>query len=54
MFNSDVADNVRIQYGGSVTPDNVVSLMAGSIDGALYGANLKAPSFAAIVKGAKK
>jgi len=56
MFNSDVAGSVRIQYGGSVTPDNVVSLMAqADIDGALVGgASLKAPSFAAIVKGAKK
>jgi len=56
MFNEDAANSVRIQYGGSVTPDNVVSLMAkADIDGALVGgASLKAPSFAAIVKGAKK
>jgi triosephosphate isomerase len=47
---------VRIQYGGSVTPDNIASLMAQEdIDGALVvGASLKAPSFAAIVKAAKK
>jgi len=56
VFNADVASSVRIQYGGSVTPDNVVALMGQEdIDGALVGgASLKAPSFAAIVKGAKK
>ena len=56
MFNTEIANSVRIQYGGSVTPDNIVSLMAqADIDGALVGgASLKAPSFAAIVKGAKK
>ena len=56
MFDADAASSVRIQYGGSVTPDNIVALMAqADIDGALVGgASLKAPSFAAIVKGAKK
>ena len=56
MYNSEIASSVRIQYGGSVTPDNVVSLMSQpDIDGALVGgASLKAPSFAAIVKGAKR
>jgi len=56
MFNDQTAGSVRIQYGGSVTPDNIVALMAqADIDGALVGgASLKAPSFAAIVKGAKK
>ena len=56
MFNIETANSVRIQYGGSVTPDNIVALMAQpDIDGALVGgASLKAPSFAAIVKGAKK
>ena len=56
MFNEETAVGVRIQYGGSVTPDNIVSLMGqADIDGALVGgASLKAPSFAAIVKGAKK
>jgi triosephosphate isomerase (TIM) len=55
-FDAEVAGGVRIQYGGSVTPDNVVALMAQpDLDGALVGgASLKAPSFAAIVKGAKK
>jgi len=56
MFDEETASSVRIQYGGSVTPDNIVSLMAqADIDGALVcGASLKAPSFAAIVKGAIK
>jgi triosephosphate isomerase (TIM) len=56
MFNADVASSVRIQYGGSVTPENISSLITKpDIDGALVGgASLKAPSFAAIVKSAKK
>ncbi|MFW5971964.1 MAG: triose-phosphate isomerase [Bacillota bacterium] len=51
----EAADKVRIQYGGSVKPQNVEELMAQSeIDGALVGgASLDADSFAAIVKGAK-
>jgi len=52
MFGSGVADNTRIQYGGSVKPDNVDELMAcPDVDGALVGgASLKAESFARIVK----
>jgi len=51
LYNADVADGLRIQYGGSVTPDNVSSLMAKpDIDGALVGgASLKPESFAALV-----
>jgi len=43
---------MRIQYGGSVKPDNIRELMAQpDIDGALVGgASLKAADFAAIVK----
>lgn len=54
--NKDNADNVRIQYGGSVKPDNVVELMSQpEVDGALVGgASLKPDSFAALVKGASK
>lgn len=46
------AANIRIQYGGSVKPDNVYSLMAQpDIDGALVGgASLEAASFAKIVR----
>ena len=56
LFGAEVSQSVRIQYGGSVTPDNISILMAkADIDGALVGgASLKAPSFAAIVKSAKK
>eukprot|EP00741_Cyanophora_paradoxa_P018582 tig00021070_g17938.t1 len=45
-----VAEDVVIQYGGSVTPDNVKSLMSQpDIDGALVGgASLKPDSFFAI------
>ena len=46
------ADELCILYGGSVTPDNVDSLMAClDVDGALVGgASLKPDSFARIVK----
>ncbi len=49
-----VADAMRIQYGGSVKPDNARELMSQpDVDGALVGgASLKAPDFLAIVKGA--
>lgn len=45
------ADDVRIQYGGSMKPGNAAELMAMSeIDGGLIGgASLKASDFAAIV-----
>jgi len=54
--NKDGADSIRIQYGGSVKPDNVVELMSQpEVDGALVGgASLKPDSFAALVKGASK
>jgi triosephosphate isomerase len=47
----EVAENMRILYGGSVKPDNVKYLMSEEdIDGALVGgASLKAESFAQIV-----
>jgi triosephosphate isomerase len=47
----DVAQQIRIQYGGSVKPDNVDELMAQpDIDGALVGgASLKADSFLRII-----
>ncbi len=51
LYNEEIADGLRIQYGGSVTPENVSSLMAKpDIDGALVGgASLKPESFAALV-----
>lgn len=50
----DAADSIRIQYGGSVNPENAASLMAQpDIDGALVGgASLKADQFLAIVAAA--
>jgi len=52
MFGEVVAEATRIQYGGSVKPDNVKELMAcADVDGALVGgAALKPDSFAALVK----
>ena len=51
-FGSDAADAVRIQYGGSVKPNNAPDLMGQpDIDGALVGgASLEAESFAEIVQ----
>ncbi|MFW5802536.1 MAG: triose-phosphate isomerase [Verrucomicrobiota bacterium] len=50
----EVAEAVRILYGGSMKPDNAAELLAcGDIDGGLIGgASLKADDFAAIVKAA--
>ena len=49
-----VADSIRIQYGGSVKPENAAEIMSQpDVDGALVGgASLKAKDFLAIVKGA--
>jgi triosephosphate isomerase len=54
LYGEDVAQKVRIQYGGSVKPANVQEFMSQpDIDGALVGgACLQAGSFAAIVRGA--
>lgn len=53
-YGQGVADALRIQYGGSVKPENAAELFAQqNIDGGLIGgAALKADSFAAIVKAA--
>jgi triosephosphate isomerase len=50
----DIADAIRIQYGGSVTAENAAGLLSQpDIDGALVGgASLKADQFAAIVRAA--
>ncbi|HUK65198.1 MAG TPA: triose-phosphate isomerase [Anaeromyxobacteraceae bacterium] len=52
----EAAEQVRIQYGGSVKPDNAAELMAQpDVDGALVGgASLKASDFSLIVKGAAR
>ena len=54
-YNEDVAQGVRIQYGGSVKPDNAAELLRQpDIDGALVGgASLKADQFMGIVVGLK-
>jgi len=56
MANNETADRIRIQYGGSVKPENARELMSQSdIDGALVGgASLDPRSFAQIVKAARQ
>jgi triosephosphate isomerase (TIM) len=51
VWGADVAQAIRLQYGGSVNPTNIVALMAEEdIDGALVGgASLEAETFANIV-----
>ena len=53
-YNEKLAEEIRIQYGGSVKPNNAAELMAQpDIDGLLVGgASLKADSFLAIIQGA--
>jgi triosephosphate isomerase len=53
-FGESVSQTVRIQYGGSVTPDNARDLMGQpDVDGALVGgASLDADRFARIVQAA--
>jgi len=55
LFGKDVADKVRIQYGGSMKPDNAAELLSQpDIDGGLIGgAALKAADFAAIINAAR-
>jgi triosephosphate isomerase len=52
MFGEEGSESVRIQYGGSVKPENIRDLMAQpDIDGALVGgASLDPESFARLVK----
>ncbi|MDD5568427.1 MAG: triose-phosphate isomerase [Candidatus Omnitrophica bacterium] len=54
LCGKDAASQVRIQYGGSVKPENIAELMnQPDVDGALVGgASLKVESFADIVKKA--
>ena len=51
LYNEETAENVRIQYGGSVKPANVKELMSKpDIDGGLVGgASLKPESFLELV-----
>jgi len=55
LYSEDLAQQIRVQYGGSVKPDNVENFMAQpDIDGALVGgASLKVESFLPLVKAAE-
>ncbi len=56
LFSPEIADQIRIQYGGSVKPNNALELLGQpNIDGALVGgASLKAEDFLAIIQAAPK
>ena len=55
LYGKEVADKVRVQYGGSVKPENVKEdLACPDVDGALVGgASLKVDSFLALLEGGK-
>jgi triosephosphate isomerase len=55
-YNQQVADTVRIQYGGSVKAENAAELLGqADIDGALVGgASLEAAQFMGIIAGARR
>jgi triosephosphate isomerase (TIM) len=55
-YNGQIAESVRIQYGGSVKASNAAELLAKeNVDGALVGgASLKADEFLGIVAGAQR
>ncbi|WOO87381.1 triose-phosphate isomerase [Mollicutes bacterium LVI A0039] len=52
LYSDEIANNMVIQYGGSVKPDNIVELLSKSdIDGALVGgASLDVASYVALLK----
>lgn len=54
IFGAEIADRIRILYGGSAKPENVGGFLEKEdVDGALVGgASLKADSFVAMVKSA--
>jgi triosephosphate isomerase len=54
LFGETVAQSIRVQYGGSVKPDNMADFgVQSEIDGALVGgASLRADSFVGIVQAA--
>lgn len=56
MFGEQTAESIRIQYGGSVKPDNISEYMQQpDIDGALVGgASLAPDSYVALVRGVIK
>lgn len=56
LYDKATSETVRIQYGGSVKPDNIEDIMnEEDVDGALVGgASLKADSFVEIVRKSSK
>lgn len=56
MYNIERANNIRLQYGGSVKPENITELLnQPDVDGALVGgASLSLESFVQIVKKASE
>jgi triosephosphate isomerase len=54
MYDAQLAEEIRILYGGSVKPDNAAELMQQQdVDGSLVGgASLKADSFLSIIRAA--
>jgi triosephosphate isomerase (TIM) len=56
LYGNDIAQSVRIQYGGSVKPENMIEYMSQpDIDGALVGgASLKVNDFAQLIEAAAK
>ena len=53
MFGQKTAEQVRIQYGGSVKPENCAAIMAlDNVDGALVGGASLKPSFVELVRNA--
>jgi triosephosphate isomerase len=54
LYSGDVADGIRILYGGSMKPDNAAGLMTQpDVDGGLIGgASLSVDDFAALVRAA--
>lgn len=56
LYNDEVADQIVIQYGGSVKPGNIDELLATSdVDGALVGgASLEADSFVSLVEAGNR
>lgn len=56
LYDAEISQKMRIQYGGSVKPDNIANLMAQeNVDGALVGgASLDVNSFTEIVQNAVK
>jgi triosephosphate isomerase (TIM) len=54
LYSQELADKIRIQYGGSAKPSNAAELVGQTdVDGLLVGgASLKAEDFAAMIKAA--